>query len=564
MLRPILVTSVIAGSLLLSGCEEVVTDADETATEATATSTPTPVIEPAPEAEVAPAPVETVPMPEAGAVVVTPQNLSPLMARYEVTASTLLAGKMPSYQLSYLPRQFAEGLSYADQTVTAAGSYTGWDVLFLPENPAIYGGVTEGADWLKMTLRRDTLLGVAWPADATKPAWLDDYATGGMVSLDETSYQIYRRALTAGEHVLPAPAGGTTPYFVLSVEADGQPTPAPVVPEGFVDVLPNKACPDWVHEQYVAEGPDGEMYRTWHPQVDPVYHCTFSHEHGSDPALMPGDHTVVYGYVSSKMQQNESHNGFKNYTLQAEDGNWWTITLHSHMTMQRRRCLQLHTLKYKVVSPEGELLADVHYKGDFGAANSNGDSTNDQPVLGCEIDQATVANQSPNGKRVFPVQGDNNLGLESWTVLTHNEFINGSTTGKALGIKAFSTVFYFLNPALVCGDAACESLLPTGQFGERRVLLQPTPTTLSRSADLPGEFYTDPYGNQPRVGTETDAVKQYIKPGVELKWATKGLTDACVTQDAQQMLYVCGNYSSLQMTEATPATLNLEGNLLLN
>ena len=42
-------------------------------------------------------------------------------------------------------------------------------------------------------------------------------------------------------------------------------------------------CSPAVHDAYSVVGPDGKLYPTWHPPVDPVTGCTFGHEHGRDP-----------------------------------------------------------------------------------------------------------------------------------------------------------------------------------------------------------------------------------------------------------------------------------------
>ncbi len=46
---------------------------------------------------------------------------------------------------------------------------------------------------------------------------------------------------------------------------------------------PNDTCPIAVHQKYSTVGPDGKLYPTWHPPVDPETGCTFGHEHGRDP-----------------------------------------------------------------------------------------------------------------------------------------------------------------------------------------------------------------------------------------------------------------------------------------
>jgi hypothetical protein len=42
-------------------------------------------------------------------------------------------------------------------------------------------------------------------------------------------------------------------------------------------------CTVEIHNQYATVGPDGKLYPTWHPPVDPETGCNFGHEHGRDP-----------------------------------------------------------------------------------------------------------------------------------------------------------------------------------------------------------------------------------------------------------------------------------------
>ena len=53
-------------------------------------------------------------------------------------------------------------------------------------------------------------------------------------------------------------------------EQGGVPSAPPSVPAGQATPVPNETCPAWVHDQYVTTGPDGRIYPTWHPQIDPV------------------------------------------------------------------------------------------------------------------------------------------------------------------------------------------------------------------------------------------------------------------------------------------------------
>jgi hypothetical protein len=46
---------------------------------------------------------------------------------------------------------------------------------------------------------------------------------------------------------------------------------------------PTDTCTKEQHDKYSVVGPDGLLYPTWHPAIDPDSGCTFGHEHGRDP-----------------------------------------------------------------------------------------------------------------------------------------------------------------------------------------------------------------------------------------------------------------------------------------
>lgn len=484
-----------------------------------------------------------------------------LLSRYNVRVSNVVAGELPDYRLSYLPRQFAAGLELAETSVEDAGAYAGWDVLSTPVNTAARsgrgttpGGVAEGAPWLDITLNRDAQLAVMWPAASSAPSWLSDWSAGTAVSMGGASYQVYEKSYPAGEVVLNAPASDTN-YFLLIAEADGNPSAAPEVPAGLDTPQPGATCPSWVHDQYRAEGPDGNYYPSWHPQIDPVYACSFGHEHGSDPSLVPGEHETIFGYVASRVPQIESHEGFKNIVTQAEDGTWWTLTVHAKTSDTRRYCEQLHTLKLKAVSPQGELLADLQYKGDFGASKNTDDSL--IQLADCSVSQAEIAERSPYTSITFPVAGSDSL--EQWQTQIPQGNFGKADSGRALGLQALSLIVYMVNPALLCEDTSCSEFV-TEASGERRVMIPVSGFELSAAAaGTDGTFYTDPYANELRSGSEDDAVAQYIKPGLELSMSG-GSTFNCVTTDAFRMLYTCGEVSTFEFVDATP-NMNIGGAL---
>lgn len=65
---------------------------------------------------------------------------------------------------------------------------------------------------------------------------------------------------------------------------------------------PGDSCTQQDHLRYTAPGPDGKLYPTWHPPVDPVTGCHFGHEHGTDPSTSPLDSLgpILFGYVNEQ------------------------------------------------------------------------------------------------------------------------------------------------------------------------------------------------------------------------------------------------------------------------
>lgn len=95
-------------------------------------------------------------------------------------------------------------------------------------------------------------------------------------------------------------------------------TPTPPPTDTPPDELAGKECPAWVHDRHVVQGPDGKMYPTWHPQIDPQYGCYFNHEHGDDPTTSVANSTLpAFGYIGSQGGFDEPHAGFKVFVTNA-------------------------------------------------------------------------------------------------------------------------------------------------------------------------------------------------------------------------------------------------------
>lgn len=80
-------------------------------------------------------------------------------------------------------------------------------------------------------------------------------------------------------------------------------------------------CTQETHNRYSTVGPDGKLYPTWHPPVDPATGCSFGHDHGRDPSgsdLRDWVGKIPFGYANEQLDiydpsspRHEDHVGHK-------------------------------------------------------------------------------------------------------------------------------------------------------------------------------------------------------------------------------------------------------------
>jgi hypothetical protein len=108
---------------------------------------------------------------------------------------------------------------------------------------------------------------------------------------------------------------------------ENSPSDAVLQPVGYARAWdrwqPSQAdtCSPDVHNAYSVVGPDGKLYPTWHPPVDPASGCTFGHEHGRDPRgsdLFEFIGPLAFGYANEQLDiydpgtaRHEDHVGHK-------------------------------------------------------------------------------------------------------------------------------------------------------------------------------------------------------------------------------------------------------------
>jgi hypothetical protein len=152
----------------------------------------------------------------------------------------------------------------------------------------------------------------------------------------------------------------------------------------------------------------------------------------------------------------------------------------------------------------GELLADLHFMGDFGKAVVNSTQKPLTPAA-CPTQAADATGSS--GIRMIPSAADGAVGYEPWRVdlkKTLFGFIGDFTVNNPDGI-------------VICDNATCNNPVGTGASGTFRFF---TPNDSVRGEDFglkagtaTGEFYTDVFGQKFVRSGDMGAVRQYIKPG---------------------------------------------------
>ena len=204
-------------------------------------------------------------------------------------------------------------------------------------------------------------------------------------------------------------AANAQPIFAHQA-ADTQPAqamrsaaPAATMALAPIDAAILGTCPEAVHDRYVLTGPDGNVYRTWHPQVvllDPnipsLGTCRFAHEHGDDPSTSKANASLPpFGYIGAQVNDIEPHEGFKVFVVNQgavnnEGGiaqNSTRLVFHQGTGGPKRFDSRLHSMMFDLVAPDGHY---VHVQGmaDTGSVGSicaNPRQGRTVTTLGCPI-----------------------------------------------------------------------------------------------------------------------------------------------------------------------------------
>lgn len=206
---------------------------------------------------------------------------------------------------------------------------------------------------------------------------------------------------------MPPPASGDCLNCVNPSTLVPVPNPAPNVS--------GQMCPAWAHDLWVVTGPNGKLYRTWHPPVQPSgmagAGCNFDHSHGTkrDPRGSTANPTLpAYGYDADLHGMAEPHAGFKTEWANRGDCNQLEgfcstsdlqVTVHMGTAGAGRITVGDHTFIFDMIGDKGTII-HVRGMGDTGKAATQCDPAPDTSgssgfrLIAMPKDQAALCNIS--------------------------------------------------------------------------------------------------------------------------------------------------------------------------
>lgn len=347
--------------------------------------------------------------------------------------------------------------------------------------------------------------------DATaKLSW-----TGGTATATPTPAATSTATATATQTSTPtavATATSTPPAATATATLAATVTPTQIVP------VAGQTCPQWVHDQYVKLGPDGQPYNKWHPQKDPQFGCYMRHEHGNAPmtATNPDGSAwePFFGYAAARGGANEPHTGFKNYALeQAGFGGYqWDIVHHFGTGSAGRVCVEFHEVDIAVKRvSDNMIVADLHVLADHGhSVDANGAV---YTPVSCP-NQGTLAGPPFHGQRQVPLWDQTQY--EPW-----DGDVPAFLTGEMFRFSPNT-------PSVImkCVDLTCAVVNSTNELGLAARFIT-SDTYGIRNATHTGTFYTDSKGSSLLPLDDIHAVRQYILAGLDAGWKVHPPDEQC-------------------------------------
>jgi hypothetical protein len=133
------------------------------------------------------------------------------------------------------------------------------------------------------------------------------------------------------------------------------------------------------------------------------------------------------------------------------------------------------------------------------------------------------------------------VGYEPWRM---------DEAGNIFGLRVTGLTFNTPSAVTACNDLNCSEPVITGSDGIFRFMKFDAAFEIKAGVNT-GEFYTDVYGKALKKAGEAGAIKQFVKPGVNLSIKRPPNADKFWPSDPWQSLYVC-------QVDETSRKLNLE------
>jgi hypothetical protein len=177
-----------------------------------------------------------------------------------------------------------------------------------------------------------------------------------------TSLEVTASSGAATATPLPTSTTVTATPTVTPLPPSPTLSPSPTATATAITTEPTagQKCPDWLHDQYRATGPDGNSYPTWHPSTHSSG-CWFGHEHGDDPRGAPAlaGRPVLFGYAGAKAGLSEPHSGYKVFrwdnvnhpNAPSHTGSNLLMTLHQGTSGAGRFTTVHHSVQVDYINP---------------------------------------------------------------------------------------------------------------------------------------------------------------------------------------------------------------------
>lgn len=336
---------------------------------------------------------------------------------------------------------------------------------------------------------------------------------------------------------------------------------------------PGDSCTREIHDSYSVVGPDGMLYPTWHPPVDPATGCQFGHEHGRDPsgsALFGDVGPIPFGLANTALDvhepsapRHEDHvghkiewaNGFQ-LDVRGTAGALFQVTcdvlakLHQGTHSKDAFTNNMHELVYHLRCSDGTelhvtMLTPIGTPGQFRASCERGRTvpvgTATPPTSPDGGGHRAIPDRSCIDRFLFVAEGDRShmsrALRESWETHSSIKTADGRTLARFDPYFQVENPSRYFDPSLPDGVGRTVDLCREEQPGGRRIrsedcdLVRSIPDLThddprspfdgaDRFIDINGNrirngggpeiWYTDPLGRDARTEPFPGSIRQFI------------------------------------------------------